>query len=280
MGDECGGCTLLGYWLKFKFNGMSKVEIARNIKNAYQGAEQGAVLSATDLKALAVGYLPIVKNELLRIKMRIPNHVDLDDLHGVAIGGMMRALEKWTVSSENTFGAYLRQRVRGAMLDELRRLDVFSRQTRKKSKNYDTTVQLLEQQLNRPASEDEIRAALDLDPNEFNQLLEELRPISFLSLDAPLSQDPAANVLGDVVDDPVQDSARDTAEFRDAARLVRERLNILPEKQQKILHLYYFKGLRLTEIAAIFKITESRVSQLHTQAIRSLHLSLKQEIIC
>jgi RNA polymerase sigma factor FliA len=259
---------------------MRKVGIARKIKDAYQQAEQGTVLSATDLKALALEYLPIVKNELLRIKMRIPSHVDLDDLHGVAIGGMMRALEKWTVSSEKTFGAYLRQRVRGSMLDELRRLDVFSRLARKKAKNYDATVQLLEQQLNRPASEDEIRGALGLDPNEFNQLLEELRPISFLSLDAPLSQDPSASVLADVVDDPVQDSARDTAEFRDAARLVRERLNILPKKQQKILHLYYFKGLRLTEIASIFEITESRVSQLHTQAIRSLHLSLKQEIIC
>ena len=79
--------------------------------------------------------------------------------------------------------------------------------------------------------------------------------------------------------DPVQDSARDTAEFRDTARIVRERLAILPEKQQKILHLYYFKGLRLTEAAHVFGITESRVSQLHTQAIRSLYQSLHEEIL-
>ena len=258
---------------------MTATGIVKDVKNAYGRSAGGASLAAADLKALALRYLPIVKNELLRIKMRIPRHIDMDDLHGVAIGGMMRTLENWSESSEDTFGAYLRQRVRGSILDELRRLDVFSRNTRKQARNYDATVQLLEQKHNRPVTEDEVREALALDKNAFNGLLEELRPISFLSLDAPLSEDHSSGVLADLVDDPVQDSARDTAEFRDTARIVRERLAILPEKQQKILHLYYFKGLRLTEIAHVFGITESRVSQLHTQAIRSLSQSLHDDIL-
>ena len=231
-----------------------------------------------EFRELALRYLPIVKHELLRFKMRIPNHIDMDDLHGVAIIGLMHALEKFTTSSELTFGAYVRQRVRGAILDELRRMDLFTRERRKKARHYDQTVIQLEQKTQRAATEDEIREALKLNKKEFADLLEDLRPVSFLSLDAPLSDDSASGVLADVVDDPVADNARDAVEFKDVAILLHKHLECLPKKQQQILYLYYFKGLRLAEIAKVFSITESRVSQLHTQAIRKLQQTLKNDL--
>jgi RNA polymerase sigma factor for flagellar operon FliA len=252
---------------------------ARGLKSSYGRMAGNADSPDEALKARALRYLPVVKNELLRIKMRIPNHIDMDDLHGVAIGGMMRALDRWTESTEDTFGAYLRQRVRGSILDELRRLDVFSRNVRKKARNYDATVQELEHKNHGPVTEEQVRKELGLDQRGFEQLMEELRPISILSLDAPLSGENSSMSLAETIDDPNEDSARDTAESRDTARILRERLGDLPIKQQKMLHLYYFKGLRLSEIALIFGLTESRISQLHTQAIRSLYVSLNKEIV-
>ena len=94
-----------------------------------------------------------------------------------------------------------------------------------------------------------------------------------------MSDDNASGVLADVVDDPVQNNARDTVEFKDVAHLLHEHLECLPKKQQQILYLYYFKGLRLAEIAQVFSITESRVSQLHTQAIRKLQQTLEGDLI-
>ena len=94
-----------------------------------------------------------------------------------------------------------------------------------------------------------------------------------------MADDQASGVLADVVDDPVQDNARDTVEFKDIAQLLHERLECLPKKQQQILYLYYFKGLRLAEIAEVFFVTESRVSQLHTQAIRKLQQTLESDLI-
>lgn len=251
----------------------------KNKNFAYQRNDRLRDPNSSGYRELAVQYLPLVKHELMRIKMRIPNHIDMDDLHGVAIIGLMHALEKFKNSNEMTFGAYVRQRVRGAILDELRRMDLFTRERRKKARHYDQTVMQLEQQTQRAATEDEIRVALKLNKKEFADLLEELRPISFLSLDAPLSDDNASGVLADVVDDPVQDNARDTVEFKDVANLLHEHLECLPKKQQQILYLYYFKGFRLAEIAQVFSITESRVSQLHTQAIRKLQQTLETDLI-
>jgi RNA polymerase sigma factor for flagellar operon FliA len=254
--------------------------LANNKKNfAYQSNDRLHDPKSSEYRVLAVRYLPIVKHELMRIKMRIPSHIDMDDLHGVAIIGLMHALEKFSTSDELTFGAYVRQRVRGSILDELRRMDLFTRERRKKARLYDQTVRQLEQKTQRAATEDEIREALKLSKKEFADLLEDLRPISFLSLDAPLSDDNASGVLADVVDDPVQNNARDTVEFKDVAHLLHKHLECLPKKQQQIVYLYYFKGLRLAEIAQVFSITESRVSQLHTQAIRKLQQTLEGDLI-
>lgn len=255
-------------------------ELSNKNKNfAYQSHDLLHDPTSHQFRELALRYLPIVKHELMRIQIRIPKHIDMDDLHGVAIIGLMHALERFSSSDEVTFGAYVRQRVRGAILDELRRMDLFTRERRKKARHYDQTVIQLEQKKQRAATEEEIRDALNLNKKEFADLLEDLRPISFLSLDAPLSDDHTSGVLADVVDDPVQDNARDTVEFKDLAHLLHEHLECLPKKQQQILYLYYFKGLRLAEIAQVFSITESRVSQLHTQAIRKLQQTLQGDLI-
>lgn len=251
---------------------------AKHIQSSYGAHVSSEPVDEAKQRELAIRFLPVVKNELSRLRMRIPGHVDVEELHGVAIAGMMRALTKWTPDSEATFGAYLRQRVRGALLDELRRMDVFTRSARKKAKEYDEVVLRLEQELKRPASEEELREALDLSKGEFEDLMEELRPISFLSLDAPLADAEPSGSLSDVLDDPNESNARDVTEMKDIASRVHERMSHLPENQKRILHLYYFKELRLSEIAAVFEVSESRICQLHTQAIRSLQAGIQEDL--
>lgn len=246
------------------------------LKNAY-GAAPGTELAERKQQELALRYLPIVKNELSRLKMRIPGFLDADDLYGVALTAMMRSLKRWTAESDKTFGVYLRQRIRGALLDELRRLDVFSRSARKKAKEYDEVVGRLEQRLQRMATEADIRAEMSLSKKEFDDLMEVLRPVTFLSLDAPLSDDENSDQLSDIIDDPVDSNAREQAEMHDQVALIKERIRELPQDQQRVLHLYYFKELRLAEIADVFKVSESRICQLHTQAIRSLKITVSQD---
>ena len=247
----------------------------RKLAGVYRRESGRGELDERKHKELALNYLPIVKNELSRLKMRIPRFVEADDLYGAALTAMMRSLQKWTPETDATFGVYLRKRIRGALLDELRRLDVFSRSARKKAREYDAAVAQLEQRLGRAAKEDEIRKELSLNKKQFSDLLEELRPITFLSIDAPLGEEESGGSLSDVLDDPAENNARDLAERKDEMAAIKERIRTMPKDQQRILHLYYFEELRLAEIAAVFKVTESRISQLHTQAIRSLKISIK-----
>jgi RNA polymerase sigma factor for flagellar operon FliA len=247
------------------------------MEQAYSQCDGYSGLSKEAQKELALRYLPIVKNEVSRLKMRIPSFLDVDDLHGVGLTAMMRSLQKWSPDSDNTFGVYLRKRIRGALLDELRRLDVFSRSARKKAKEYDSVVSKLEQRLQRTATEEDICKELALSKKQFEELMEVLRPVTFLSIDAPISQQKNSEQLADVLDDPVECNAREQLEMKDQVELIRERIRSLPADQQKVLHLYYFKELRLAEIASVFSVTESRICQLHTQAIRSLQIALNKE---
>lgn len=256
---------------------MKTAPYAEQLKRMYSQGSEYAGLTDAKRKELAIRYLPTVKNELSRLMMRVPSFLDMDDLYGVALTGMMRALQKWSPDTDKTFGIYLRKRVRGALLDELRRLDVFSRSVRKKAKEYDQLVGNLEQRLQRAATEEDIRAEMSLNKKEFEELLETLRPVTFLSIDAPLSNEENGEQFSDILDDPVESNAREQVEMKDQVALIHERIRQLPKDQQRVLHLYYFKELRLSEIASIFDVTESRICQLHTQAIRSLKIAVSRE---
>jgi len=255
---------------------MSNVYSTKKVEKTYGATDGGAGISESKQKELALRFLPIVKNELSRLKMRIPSFLDSDDLYGVALTAMMRSLQKWSQESDHTFGVYLRKRVRGALLDELRRLDVFTRSARKKAKEYDEVVGKLEQKLKRTATEADIRKEMSLTKKEFEDLMEVLRPVTFLSIDAPLSHEENGDQLAEVLDDPVECNAREQVEMKDQVSVIRERISSLPQDQQRVLHLYYFKELRLAEIAEVFSVTESRICQLHTQAIRSLKIAVSR----
>ncbi|MEX0322942.1 MAG: FliA/WhiG family RNA polymerase sigma factor [Puniceicoccaceae bacterium] len=252
--------------------------VAKKVSEMYRSGNDNHDRQADDIRNIAMKNLPIVKGEVSRFKMRLPKHIEAEELHGVAIAGMMRAIERGTGMDQEKFGAYVRQRVRGAILDELRRVDVYSRSVRKKAREYDRVVQEVEQREGRIATNEEIRAELGLSKDAYNNMMEELRPITFLSFDDPMNDHREQLPISERIEDPNQETVVESVETKEALEILQDRLETLPPIQKKILHMYYFKDFRLAEIAKVFDLSESRICQLHTQAIRGLRIELKRHM--
>ncbi len=216
-------------------------------------------------------YLPLVKTVVGRLAMTLPAHVDPDDLHSAGLVGLLNAVRRFDPKSGASFETYARLRIRGAVFDELRRLDWVPRSIHDKARRVEEVVRRLEQEKGRVPSEPEIAQALHLSLDDYRHLVEQIRPASFVCLDAARGHDneDGAPQYEAVVDasqtDPGQGVMR-----RELARLIADRLEQLPEMQRKVLALYYFEDLRLREIAEVFGVTESRICQIHTQAIMAI----------
>jgi RNA polymerase sigma factor for flagellar operon FliA len=216
-------------------------------------------------------HLPLVKTVVGRMRMTLPETLDFDDLNSVGIAGLMTAVRKYDPSQSSTFPAFAMTHIRGAILDELRRMDLLSRGSRGKAKKLQETIVELEQTLGRLATEDDIRAALKISPQEYSEMLEEIKPISFLPLDSAAYTDDIDDIaLHETIEDEEQPSARDQLEKKELVKLVIERLQQLPDVPKKIMAMYYFEDIRLAEIAQIFGLSEGRISQIHTQTVLSL----------
>lgn len=214
-------------------------------------------------------HMPLVRSVVDRIRASLPPHIDIEDLYSVGLLGLINALRRFDPSHGITFASYATLRIRGSVLDELRRMDWMSRSLRVKAKKLTDVISAFEQKVGRPATEAEIADELGISPEEYTSLLDEVRPISYVELDS-LSGDDDDSSLHDVIADESQPIASDVAMKQELIRLVSERIEKLPEIQRKILAMYYHENLRLAEIAQVFGLTESRICQIHTQAVLSL----------
>ncbi|MBK1878449.1 FliA/WhiG family RNA polymerase sigma factor [Pelagicoccus mobilis] len=217
-------------------------------------------------------YMPLVRSIVARIKINLPPHIDEQDLHSVGITGLIAALKKYDPAQKKSFGSYAAMRIRGSILDELRRMDWMPRNARTNFKKLRATIEEVEQRLGRPATEEEIRNELGLSHKEYDQLMAETRPVSFLPLDnaAAGGDDGEGADLYEVIPDDNVMPVTNKMEKDEVTRLVAERINQLPETPRKVLAMYYFQDMRLAEIAEVFGLTESRICQIHSQAIISL----------
>jgi RNA polymerase sigma factor for flagellar operon FliA len=257
---------------------MSTDTAVKRVSEAYSKTTRSSSEIRQRMQDYALRYLPIVKSEVLRFKMRVPKHIEFEELYGVAICGLMRAFERYSEDQAEQFGGYVRKRVRGAILDELRRLDTFSRGLRRKARSFDQAVLSIEQKEGRLATEEEIRNELGLGVKPFSELLKQLRPITFFSMD-DVNATQGSSALTERIEDTDALSAVDEVESKELFALIRDRIGHLPEKERKILHMYYFKDFRLAEIAEVFNLSESRVCQLHVQAIRTLKAAFARQIV-
>jgi RNA polymerase sigma factor for flagellar operon FliA len=240
---------------------------------AYQGVSPAAV----DEKDLIVRYLPLVRNVVDRIKLNVPAHVDADDLYSVGITGLIAAVRKFDPNQGSTFASYAALRIRGAILDELRRMDWCPRRARARSRKLKTAINDVEQKVGRAATDAEVRASLGLTEAEYAKWVDDAKPVTFIAIDqTPEGEDGAGASLHELLADETDRTGRDNLEKAEILQLLTQRIAELPDIPKKILAMYYFENMRLAEIAAVFGLTESRICQIHAQTILGLRAWLRR----
>ncbi len=220
---------------------------------------------------LIEAYLPFVHRVVKRVAMRLPPHVAQDDLSQVALMGLYKSIVEFKPERGIPFEGYAHQRIRGAILDELRSNDHLSRGKRAKVDQVESIIVNWMKTHQEMPSEEIIAAELGLSVTAFNRLMEESRP--WCSLDAG----DAENIpLSETIADP-ENRGDEQTRTHDMQKLLREGFKTLDMREQKILYLYYFEDLRLSEIAELFNLSEARISQIHALSVVRLRAVLTHQ---
>lgn len=230
-----------------------------------------------DRNTLIVEYAGLIKFIAQKIAARLPANIELDDLISSGVIGLMDAIEKYDSSRDNKFKTYAEFRIRGSILDELRSQDWVPRSVREKAKILERAYSKIEQEKGRQATDEEACIELGMTTDQYHELLNEVRSVSLLSYDdlSNLSNADKRSLHGGG-----EQGSRSPTPFNEVSvaslkSLVSEAIEDLPEKQRLVLSLYYYEDLNLKEIGRVLEVTESRVSQLHSQAIFKLKARLK-----
>ncbi|MBC8953535.1 RNA polymerase sigma factor FliA [Xenorhabdus sp. PB62.4] len=228
-----------------------------------------------DKNSLWKRYVPLVRHEALRLQVRLPASVELDDLLQAGGIGLLNAVERFDSLQGTAFTTYAVQRIRGAMLDELRSRDWAPRSVRRNAREVTQTIRKLEQELGRPASEQEVAKELKINLIEYRQILLDTNNSQLFSYDE------WHEIHGESCE-PVIEEEHETNPLQqllesDLRQRVIDVIESLPEREKMVLTLYYQEELNLKEIGAVLNVGESRVSQLHSQAIKRLKARLNPE---
>ncbi len=230
-----------------------------------------SVGGSLDEKDLLERYLPLVRNVVDRIRLTLPAHVDADDLYGVGVTGLIAAVKRYDPEQQHTFAGYATMRIRGAVLDELRRLDWFPRRARAKARKLKGAIAELEQALGRAPEDAEIAAKLGLSRKEYDHWMVEVRPISFVAIDDnPESEEGGGVSRHETIADEQAVPVQAQMENQELSEIIAQKISELPDIQRRVLAMYYHENMRLAEIAAVFGLTESRICQIHSKAILGL----------
>jgi RNA polymerase sigma factor for flagellar operon FliA len=190
---------------------------------------------------------------------------------------LLSAIRQYDPTAGTAFETYARLRIRGAVFDELRRMDWVPRSVHTKARKVQAVMQEIEQRRGRAATDEEMAKALKISLPEYHDWMEEIRPATFVCLDATLNNEHDDSISQyESLGDNRQESPVDGTFRRELSRLITERLQQLPEMQRKVLALYYFEDMRLREIAEAFGLTESRICQIHAQGILAIKSYLQK----
>lgn len=225
---------------------------------------------------LILTHLPLVRFLVSRIVPQLPQHLDRDDLMSVAVIGLINAADRYDPQRGVQFKTFAEQHIRGAIIDELRSYDVLSRTTRDKCKKLEKQVQSLEHKLGRNPSSEEVAASLNISLNEYYALLDEVHVISFISLDDSWD-DKDGNLLSlaDVLSESEERNPQQQLMMMQLAEALGLAIETLPEKERLAVTLYYNEDFNLKEIGEALGLTESRISQILSQAMLRLRGKLK-----
>jgi RNA polymerase sigma factor FliA len=218
-------------------------------------------------------HLPMVRFLALRIRERLPQQVEMEDLISAGIVGLMDALQKFDSTKKVQFRTYAQFRVRGAMLDSLRALDWGPRDLRRKGRAVEEAIRSLSTRLGKAPTENEVAKEMGLDLNAYQQLLGELSGLELGSLNVTPADDVGVEALALIPAGPEDDPFLQ-CQSNEMRRLLAEAIAELPERERMVLTLYYYEELTMREVGATMGVVESRVSQLHSAAMARLRVAL------
>lgn len=221
-------------------------------------------------------YIPLVRRLAHHLIAKLPASVQIDDLVQAGLIGLMDAISKFEEGQGAQFETYASQRIRGSMLDELRQADWMPRSVRQTQRKIESAIVKAEQQLGRSPTESEVAKVLDMSLEEYQELLFESKGAQLVFYDDYADDGDGEGYLdrqldGDEESDPM--AVLGDVRFREA---LIEQIENLPEREKMLMGLYYEQELNFREIAAVLGVTESRVCQLHTQAVTRLRTKMRQ----
>jgi RNA polymerase sigma factor for flagellar operon FliA len=221
-------------------------------------------------------YAPLVKYVAGKVAIGMPNNVEFDDLVGFGVFGLFDAIEKFDPNKHVKFKTYAVTRIRGSIFDELRSIDWVPRSVRQKTREVEESIRKLEASLGRAATDEEIAREMRIDLREFQQIMLKISGTSVLSLNEVWYTGDENDKISIVesIESPSTFNPDTIVEKEEIKRVIVEAINELPEKEKKVLILYYYEDLTLKEIGEVLEVTESRISQLHTKAIMRLRSKL------
>jgi RNA polymerase sigma factor for flagellar operon FliA len=228
-----------------------------------------------DMDAQLKQYSSLVRRLAHQMIAKLPANVEIDDLIQVGMIGLSDALTRFDAGQGVQFETFATQRIRGAMLDELRGADWMSRGTRKQQRDIEGAVHRLEQRLGRAPQESEIAKELDMSLSDYQEMLGKVRGTQLIHLEDMSGEDGDNDYLDRHVTDEGNDPLALLADHRMRSALV-EAIKNLPEREQFVMSMYYEQDMNLKEIAAVLGVTESRVCQLHSQSIARLRVKLRE----
>ncbi len=236
--------------------------------------------SEGERQQLMSDHFPLVDATVRRLRNRLPRHADFEELHSVGVSGLVAAARQYEPGRHADFRQYAGARIRGAMLDELRRLDCTPRTARAKQRKLEEATMELEQIHGRAPTERELSHHMGMNATEFRRYQRNAADLRRISIEAPSQtrDGQTGQSLCDLLADESSEHASDRMEREELSETVADRISELPERERQILSLYYFEGMRLAEIAEIFGVTEARICQIHTRVLKTLRAAVVRQL--
>ena len=219
-------------------------------------------------------HLSLVEFVVDRVAPNVPAFLSRDDLKGAAMTGLMEAANRFDPGKGNQFKTFAEHRMRGAIFDEVRKMDWFSRSMREKQSRLHRVIHEEEERLGRTPEDQELARAMGLTLDDYHQLLNEVGHLGCVSLNQTLGDSAEGDSFQDTLEDHRAIKPQDSLENSELAAVMAEQMENLSEKERLVISLYYYEELSQKEISEVLELTEGRISQLHSQALHKLKVKM------
>ena len=222
---------------------------------------------------LILAYAQLVKLVAGRMSMYLGHNVEFDDLVSYGIFGLIDAIDKFDMEKNVKFETYASLRIRGAILDQIRKMDWIPRSLRQKQKKIDAAMSKIEAETGKAATDEEIAAELGISLDELNNWQGQAKMTNLVSLDE-FTEEGTETAKMEAVGNARFEHPEEAVEKEELKKMIVEALDTLTEKEREVVVLYYYEEMTLKEISMVLEVSESRVSQLHTKALNKMKLKL------